>query len=223
MKKSTRILLVAVLITTQVNAQTSKVSENRKLQVTGFAAIGRGIFKANPSAPSRFPTLELRVGAGVIKPVGKRFEIQSRLVLGEKFKREPYNKPGQGYTVDVPFDHLDELASKYSYYFIEVPIILQYNLPRPKLGISFGLNYRSFYPTEDPSYSPMRNEIGLLPGGVFRINDRMRAGIEYYFGLTIVDGASGLIDNQPFEMKARNQFGQIKFEYIFKQKDPSND
>ena len=64
--------------------------------------------------------------------------------IGIKVKREAFNKPGQAYTVGPPFLKLDEVASNRNHYFVEVPLLLQFNLPHLELGLRAGVNYRSF-------------------------------------------------------------------------------
>jgi hypothetical protein len=215
------ILFFSLIISYHGNSQNLETNDTR-LKFTAFTSIGRSIIISDPSAPSKFPALELRIGGGIIKPIGRNIELRSRLAFGIKFKREPFNVDGQPYLIGPPFYALDELSSNRNYCFIEIPLTIQANLPHPKLGLSFGLNYRHFLAYDEPDshspYSPNRHEVGIIPGITYRANNKLHIGLDYYFGLTKTYSTGGLIDNQEFMMDAVNQFVQVRFDYIFHNK-----
>ena len=210
-----RTLTIIILISYCGYAQSQDSNgSSKKIRFTAFASGGRSIFFTNPSAPSKFPTLELRLGAGIIKPLGKNVELRSRLSFGAKFKREAINRPGQPYIIGPPFTPLDELASNRNYYFIEIPLAIQFNLPHPKIGLSFGLNYRFFLPhNKSVDFLANRRELGILPGITYRLSDKVHIGFDYCFGLTKIFSAAGQVDNKDVTINMRNQFAQIRFDY----------
>jgi len=206
-------LFFAVILNFQGNTQNFETNDAR-MRFTAVTSVGQSIFVSDPSAPSKFPTLEMRLGGGIVKPIGKKFELRSRFTFGVKFKREPFNQPGQPYIIGPPFMALDKLASNRNYYFIELPVAIQFNLPHPKLGFSLGVNYRHFLPhNESSDYSMNRREWGIISGISYHLNNKLHVGLDYYFGLTKIFSSAGLIDNQDFTMDTRNQFFQLRFEY----------
>lgn len=209
-----RVLAISASIFFCFRSEAQEPNLDKRVHYSVFAGVGRSTFVSDPAAPSKFPTLEVRLGAGLIKPIGNNIELRSRLAFGVKFKREPFNEPGQPYVIGPPFMGLDELASNRNHYFFEIPLMVQFNLPHPKLGFSLGGNYRHFLPhNESVDFLTNRREIGIILGASYRLNNRLDVGLDYYFGLSKIYSSSGLIDNQEFTLDAYNQFGQIRFEY----------
>lgn len=191
---------------------------DRKIKITAFTSVGQSTFYSNPSAPSKFPTLELRFGAGIIKPLTKNIQLKSRLTFGVKFKREAFNSSNL-VIVGPPFMELDEVASNRNHYFMEIPLILQFNLPHPKIGLSLGFNYRFFFPyNESVDFLTNKREIGILPGISYHFSPRFEVGFDYFFGLTEVYNASGTIDNQEVNIDVHNRFAQVRFSYLISKK-----
>lgn len=75
----------------------------------------------------------------------KDIQLKSGLAFGVKVKREAFNSSNL-VIIGPPFMELDEFASNRNHYFMEIPLILQYNLPHPKIGLSLGISYRFFFP-----------------------------------------------------------------------------
>ncbi len=109
MKHLTIIIALLISALTVLGQPKEGDGSNNKIRYSGFFSVGRSTFKSSVSAPSTFPTLELRMGAGISKSLGKVIELRSRLAFGVKFKREAYNKPGQPYVIGPPFMELDEV------------------------------------------------------------------------------------------------------------------
>ena len=217
MKKITTLIFI-VFATYQSNAQ--ELNKDNRLQFSVFSGVARATFASNPSAPSKFPALELRLGAGIIKPVSKSIEIRTRLTFGTKFKRDAFNKPGQPYLIGPPYLGLDELASNRNHYFVEIPVVVQFNLPHPKIGFSLGVNYRFFLP-HNSSVDDLTNrrELGLISGITYRLNKKIDMGLDYCAGLTKIYSPSGSIDSQSFSANARNQFAQLRIDYRIKRQN----
>lgn len=209
-----RILAISVSLFLCFGSEAQDLGLRKKVRYNFFAGVGRSTFVSGPAAPSKFPTLEVRLAGGLIKPIGRNVELRSRLAFGVKFKQEPYNEPGQPYVIGPPFMGLDELASNRNHYFFEIPLIVQFNLPHPKLGFSFGGNYRHFLPhNESVDFLTNRRELGIILGASYRLTNSLDVGLDYYFGLSKIYSSSGLIDIQEFTLDAYNQFAQIRFEY----------
>ena len=214
MKHLTIITTFLISALTALGQHEEVSNSNNKIKYTGIFSVGRSTFKSSTSAPSTFPTLELRMGAGISKPLGKVIELRSRLAFGVKFKREAYNKPGQPYVIGPPFLELDEVASNRNHYFLEIPLVVQFNLPHPKLGFNMGVNYRFFFPyNKDVDFLTNKSDVGIITGISYRGFDRLEIGFDYYFGITKLYSSSGTVDTTEFTFNTRNQFAQIRIEY----------
>lgn len=83
----------------------------KRIEDNSFFSIGRSTFKTNLATSPKFPTLEVRVGAGLVKKLNETIDIRSRLVLGAKFVRGDSINSGAT-VVSPPFYVLDELSNK---------------------------------------------------------------------------------------------------------------
>jgi hypothetical protein len=208
------------LISFFCNAQEGAPDLNDKqVRLNAFLGTGRSTFKTNMAAPSTFPTVEFRLGAGVTKPLTEIFDLRARLTFGAKLKRKALNEQGQPFQVGSPFIELDEAASSRNHYFYEVPLLLQANVRHPKIALKAGANVRHYFPINDAvDFLTARNEFGVIAGASYRLSETMSLGLEYYFGLTKVYTASGHLDSSEFSMNVRNEFAQVTFEYTFPKK-----
>ncbi len=208
------------LISSFCNAQEDAPdSSDRQVRLNTFFGLGWSTFETNMAAPSKFPTLEFRLGAGVIKPLNEIFDIRARLTFGAKLKRDALNKPGKPFHVGSPFMELDEVASSRNHYFYEIPLLLYANVRHPKISLNAGANFRHYFPNNDAvDFLTARNEFGAIAGISYRVTETMSVGFEYYFGLTKIYKASGHLDSSEFSMNVRNEFAQFTFEYTFPRK-----
>jgi hypothetical protein len=202
-------------------AQIADNTNVKNFRYTGFLSVARSSFAVNgyPSSPS-YPSLELRLGAGIAKPIGKYFELKSGLYLGLKVKRESYfYGPSKQYTQEPGLIYsLDKAASDRSHLFVDLPLTLQLNLPKTKIGLKAGLNSRFWVPNNDNvDVLTARQEIGMLGGISYNLIKRINIGLDYYYGLTDISGGSYSINNsQLAEYHVRNQFTQLTIEHKFK-------
>jgi hypothetical protein len=215
--KTILILLTCLLTTINVFSQTTVTSRNtNRTTIRAFTSIGQSTFRTNISSPSKFPTTEIRVGIGASIKLTSIIDLYSRFTFGVKVKREAFNN-NQYVTVGPPFMELDYVASYRNHYFIEIPLLVNANLPGEKIGIQTGLNYRFFVPNNDAvDFLTNRGEMGLITGAYYNITDKLRIGGNYTFGLTKVYGAGGTIDSQDFNMTVKNQFYQLTIEYLIR-------
>lgn len=210
------ILLISFFSVYLVEAQENDIKQ-KTIDVSSYLALGWSQFRTTPSAPSDFPTFEFRLGPAVTIPVSSKFEISSRFLFGAKLKREAYNKQGQGYTIPPPFLELDEVASSRNHYFIEIPLIFQFNLPNPKLSIYAGGNYRFWMPNNsDVDFLTNRGEFDLLMGISYPIANKFKVGGEYFFGVTKVYNSSGTIDGIDSDLRVSNTAFQLYVQYKLK-------
>jgi hypothetical protein len=202
-------------------AQDSTSVSNNKLRFTSSIGFGQSTFAFNIPAPSKFTTPEFKLGLGIIKPISKFLEVKSGISFGIKIKREPYNKlTPQGYLLVVTspaFINTDELASKRNHYFLEIPLLFQFNFPHPKLGLRSGVNSRFWQPNNsDVDLLTARPELGILVGAYYRLNYKFNIGLDYYYGLTKMDKSSYTINTSPpFTFIMYNRFLQMNLEYKF--------
>jgi hypothetical protein len=201
-------------------AQVSNVIPYRKFQYTRFLGIARSSFDVNgrPSSPS-YASLEVRIGVGVVKPIGKYFELKSGLNAGLKVKRESYFfGPSKQFTYEPwVMRSLDETASNRNHFFAEIPLTLQYNLPKTRIKLKSGLNFRFWAPNDDSvDVLAGRPEIGMLGGISYHLIKRINIGIEHYYGLTsILKGSYSGNNSKLIEYNVMNQFTQIVIEQTF--------
>ncbi len=191
-------------------------NEDRNISYSVYACAGRAIFASSPSGPSKFPALEVRLGGGASWNFVKNFSLDARIIFGFRAKRNPYNVPGQPYTVGPPFLSVDEVASKSNHFFYDIPVSLKFDLPHPKIGIKAGANYR-FYMSNDESFDWLagQGEVGLIFGAYYRITPKISVGIDQYFGLTKVYSGMGQINGIDSEVVIRNQSTQFIVSYKF--------
>lgn len=210
------LLILFALVSFVLNAQ--KVNtEKSKVAYSLYFGIGSSQFKTNPSAPSKFQSLELRLGPAISIPLGSSFQIYSRFLLGAKLKREAYNVDGQAYVIGPPYLGLDEVASSRNHYFFEIPLILQFNLQSPKLSFYAGGNYRFWMPNNsDVDFLTNRGDFGVLMGISYPIADKWRVGAEYLFGITKVYSYTGTVDGTDVSATASNNTFQFVIQYRFK-------
>jgi hypothetical protein len=210
-------LAFSLFVASKLFSQTTQTSiKTNKLAIRAFASIGQSTFKTNLSSPSKFPTTEIRIGAGASVKVNSTIDLCSRFIFGVKAKREPFNH-GQYVTVGPPFMGLDEVASYRNHYFFEIPLFMNVNLFHKKLGIQTGLNYRFFRAHNDAvDFLTNQSELGLITGACYNITDKIRIGGSYTFGLTEVYTLTGLINSEYVDMSVKNNFYQLSIEYLIR-------
>ncbi len=196
-------------------AQKSDKTDHKKIKFIGVLGVARSTFDVSILSP-KYPTLELRLGAGIVKPFGKFFELKSGLYLGLKVKRESYFI-GQLYTQQgVPLLKLDEASSNRNHFVVDMPLVLQLNVQQNKVGFRAGFNARFWKPNnDDVDVLTNRTEVGILLGITRRITRRVNSGLDFYYGLTDVYGGSIYSSAPPVNFYVRNQFAQLTLEYSF--------
>ena len=189
---------------------------NNKLRYTRALSIARSTFDVTgfPSSPN-YASLELRLGAGIVKPLGKYFDLKSGVYLGLKMKRQSYYfGPSKQYTYEPWVHHgLDQTASSRNHIVLDIPFTLQFKPPKTKLGLRAGLNARFWAPNNaNVDVLTARPELGLLGGVSHKLVKAINIGFDYYHGLTDIHSGSM---SQSGEFHVRNQFIQLTLEHYF--------
>lgn len=199
-------------------AQVSDRTSNSKFRYLVVLGVARSTFEVRdvPSSP-KYPSLELRLGVGLVKPLGKFCELKSGLYFGVKVKRESYYfGPTKNFTYEPSvIPRLDEAASNRNHFVLDIPLILQFNISHNKVGIRTGLNARLWKPhNDDVDVLAALHEIGILSGITHRITQRINIGLDLYLGLSNIYHG-GIISNSgyPVSLKVTNQFAQLTVEY----------
>ncbi len=211
-----------------------------KIRLTLSAEAGQSTFAANTlKSQSKFPTTEVRLGLGVIKPLGKHFDLISGLNLGGKIKGERVYPPGSSppgisFRLSPPFNELEETVNSRNHYFFEIPLLIQYSIFDKKIGFRVGGNYRNFLPNngyEDstgqynfgPDFLSNKKEFGILSGISVRLGESLCLKGNFYFGVTRVysEYYAQINSFEDFPFSLRNRFWQVGLEYAL-QKRPSN-
>lgn len=206
------LFLLLNLITNAQSVQNSTNSSDIKFH--GFAGVGRATIETNLSAPTKFPALEIKIGAGISKPLNESLELSSRLTFGSRLKR----KSNMSARHDGRFTIIDEHASNKSHYFIEIPILLQYNFSTLGLGLRAGGNFKQYLSSRSSGMVDMisgRSEFGVIGGAVYSLTDRINIGVEYHAGLTEIYKGGGTIDGRTYELRGKNHVAQFIFEISF--------
>lgn len=193
---------------------------NKNLRYTKALSIARSTFDVTglPSSP-HYASLELRLGAGIVKPIAKYFDLKSGVYLGLKIKRQSYYFGlSKQYTNELwVLPALDEAANSRNHFFVDIPLTLQFNPPKTKIGLKGGLDFRFWAPNNDSVDAlTARQEIGLLGGISYSLFKKITIGLEHYYGLTEIWGGSYIGNNsQLIQYHVRNQFTQITIEQNF--------
>lgn len=216
-------------------AQTLIDSSTNKMELTISSGAGRSTFATNVlKSQSKFPTTEVRLGLGVIKPIGKHFELISYLNVGSKLKGDRVyppgsSPPGVSFRLSPPFNELEETVNSRNHHFVEIPFLLQFSVLNSKIGFRVGGNYRHFFQNkgyldssgqynEGPDFLSNKKEFGILGGVSFRIFDNLKLTTSYCFGITKVNAVhyAQLNNFTDFRYDVRNQFSLVALEYIIK-------
>ncbi len=211
-----QIVLVITMISLKGMAQSLVATSNKKLQYTGVVSIGRSSFICKGyTSPPDYASAEVRIGLGLSKQVGKYFELKSGMYFGLKFKRESYIYGSGNNTYfnepDLNFS-LNKTVSSRNHLVTDIPLVLQFNPPKTKLGLKAGL-YGRFWAPYNASVDVLtgRPEVGILGGLSHQLTKRTSLGVELYRGLTRI--YSGSYSTTVYS--AWNQFAQLSFAYAF--------
>ncbi len=208
--------LVVVLVLFAFNQGTFAQSKSHPWGFGLMAAVGQGHYNMSHAGPSKFPSLEVRVGGSVEYRLADNFFVEGNANFGVRAKREPFNKPGQPYAFGAPFSSLDEVSSSRDHYFYEIPLRLVYLFPHPKIGIKAGMNYRFFFPNnDDVDFLTNRGEFGIIGGLFYRLNHKMNVGVDGYHGLTQIYSSRVQTNGYEADFIIRNQFLQAYIQYQF--------
>lgn len=214
------ITTILFLLTWQLSfAQISNVINDKKFRHTRFLSVARSSFDVNgfPSSPS-YSSLEFRLGVGIVKSLGAYFELKSGLNLGLKVKRKSYFfGPLMQFTYEPwVMPSLDETASGRNHLYADIPLALQCNLLKTRIGLKGGLNFRLWAPN-DASVDVLtaKPEVGMHGGISYHLAKGISIGVEHYYGLTDILNRSYFRDNPYVHYRVRNQSTQITIEQIF--------
>lgn len=191
-----------------LGAQVIQETKPGKYYLFAFAGIGRATVETNLESPYNFSAGEFRLGIGLGRSISESFELRSRFTVGGRLKRDS----GPYALSDSRFNTIDENTSNRNHYFIELPLLLQFNLANPRLGFRAGGNYRQYLPTKPIDAYSSQSEFGIITGAYYRLNDRIKLGFDYYFGLTKMFNGGGFSDDEEYSLIGRNHFAQLTFE-----------
>ncbi len=215
--KFQRILLLVFMANLAIPVFPVVAQQQKKLPVIAYASVGQSLFKCDPSGPepSKFPAMDMRIGAGTSYRFNDYLEARTRLVFGLKRKRESVNTPGQPVVIGSPYFSLDETVVN-DHYFWEVPLLLQFNLPHPQFGLRVGPSFRSFFPNNDNvDLLTARKELSMIGGIYYRLGKHLSIGLDYNSGMTVIYKTHILIDNTTFDMTVKNRAAMFTLEYSF--------
>lgn len=207
--KQLSILFLLVCVGFFGSAQTvQQETTNKSIALYGFAGVGRATIETDRSAPTKFPAFEARLGVGLSKSLNKNFELRSRIVLGNRFKRKPeINTATIG-----KYMIIEESVNNRNHYFFEVPLLLQLNFPQAKLGLRAGGNYRQYFSSKTVDMFSGQSEFGIITGAYYQVTDKINVGMDYYFGLTNIFKSGGNFNGQLYYITGKNQAAQLTFE-----------
>ncbi len=216
MKLDVALVIVLNILHLMCHAQNKVDSVSQKIKYSLNLSAARAILDISIPA-SNFPTLEFRLGGGVIKPIGTLFEIKTGLTFCLKVKRESYIN-GSVYTQPgYPFYRINEMLSTRHHAALEMPLVLQYNILQTKAGIRGGVNVRYWLPyNSSVDLLTARAEIGWVAGGTMRITPRINAIVDFYSGITkISNGGISSSSGGVTYFYITNKYIQLSVEYRF--------
>lgn len=158
----------------------------------------------------RFEAPNIRIGVMASRRATERLTLNVSFRLGMRTKRASlYDDVREtGIVPPYTFYHIDESVSQANYFFYEIPVGLEVGRNNLRLGLA-GL-FRSKMLLGD-------FDIGALPSIWYVPNDRIKIGIEYYFGTII--GISDIVHdnyNNTIRFNARNRFAQLALQWKLK-------
>jgi hypothetical protein len=238
----TTIIITLQLVAIGIGLAQSAVKSPSKLKFSFSAQAGKSKFDTNiADAYSGFPTIEVRLGLGALIRLNKYFDLISGVNIGNKIKGKrmfpPGSTPGYFLRLPSPYNNLEESVNSQDHYFIEIPLLVQFNLPKPKIGFRIGANGRQFFETDghldssgqyrQDDFLSGRLEIGVLSGVSVdlgniskNLGSRIKLTGSYYVGVSNITGGywvggfNGTGADVNFLVK--NRFWQAGLEYYFK-------
>ncbi len=234
------IVLIQFLWLGTLEGQTFNDSTKHKIKLKISAEGGSSFFVANKlKSASRFPTIEVRIGIGLIKNINNHVDLISGINVGSKIKGERKYPPGStalGTSVRLgpPFNDLEETVNSRNHHFFEVPLLIQFNLFEKKVGLRTGGSYRNFFENSGyldssgqfnsgPDFLSNKSEFGILSG--FFIHPYFFSGHysninitgNFYFGASKINSLyySQINSLSNFSYTIRNQYWQVGLEYTF--------
>ncbi len=224
--KAILIFVVQFLLISNCIAQTMDEPSVNKIKFTVAAGAGRSLFatKMLSQFPKTEPNTEVRFGMGMVKPIGKYFDLISGLNIGVKIKGDRAYSSSSSVKLISPFTYLEEAVNSRNHYFVEIPLLVQFSILKKKIGFRAGGNYRNFSPNKGyensggPDFLSNRKELGILTGVSIRLVDNLKLSASYCFGTTPVyaaDVEGGSFGGFLFDdYRVRNQFSQFTLEYV---------
>lgn len=204
-------------------AQTDPSPISRKLNYAFTAGTGVSYFQYNSSkVKEHFASPEFRLGLNIQKQLLPNVSVQTGLRMGLKLKTAPV------YTIEeyksMPFRSLgsiDETTSRSDHYFIEIPLNVQYQYRKFKVGA--GVVYRNLVQFDNYRYVAYHttSDIGITPSLAYQLSDKLTINAEYYFGtISFFEGISYDTPSRATSttLKAYNRFAQISIAYSLRKK-----
>jgi hypothetical protein len=218
--------MTLLLFSTCCNSQSSDRPNSGKTEFSIFGGAGRSFFATNShQSQLRFPTAEVALGVGAKRKLFRDFDAKLYLNVSGKIKGNRVYPPGSPVIVlSPPVNELDGTANGRNHYSLEVPLLIQFNVPKSRVGINTGVCYRYFFKnrgyefSDGPDFLSTQNEFGVLAGITIQLTAKFRTSAQYYFGLTNVYNRTVLLWGSPTAengFEVRNQFSRVAIEYIF--------
>ena len=163
-----------------------------------------------------FASLEARLGAGYTTYLSRKLDMIISTQLGVKFKRESYLN-GQFYSQPgIPLFSVNETASNRNHWFVELPVLLQYNFRHPRLSIRGGMSLKSWFPNnDDVDMLTATQEVGGVCGIQYRTKRKINFGVEYYESITkILSGSMSYNNGNVFDYEIRNRSLYCNLTYL---------
>ena len=207
-------LIISVLLIEKAFPQTQNIDRTTESKYSFSGGMGVAFFYYDTKViKQKFASPSFRAGIATYKKISRNLFLKYGFNLGVKLKTTPL------YTTmyALPLFKLDQTNSAKNHYFFEVPLTLQYNYK--KIGISAGVMYRSFLQFDNIKYINYytANDIGLIPGVSYRINNKVKIGAEYYVGLIkFYQGAAFDNSHGTINYEVRNHYAMLTLDYALR-------
>ena len=206
------ILTISSISFAQTDAQPGKT----KLSYSLAAGTGVSYFTyTSTKVKEQFASPEFRLDLGIQKQLTKKLSLHSGLRVGLKLKTTRIYSDQEYHSMSTrSLGSVDETQSRSDHYFIEIPLTIQYQYKKFKVGA--GVVYRNLIQFNDTRYVIYNttSDIGITPSLSYQLNNRLTLNTEYYFGtISFFKGRAYDNTQNPVAVKAYNRYAQISIAY----------
>ena len=185
----------------------SEAQEKIACRMGGFLMYNRmwHTYRSSLDITDRFAFSDVKAGFSLSKPLHKNWEVRTALGIGIQFVRSnpvyPYGTKKYGgpdgststaYRIFV-YGRMNHRTAAQDNYFAEIPLTIHYRIPKVRLGVETGVNWRTYWHTDTqfrfalppPAYHT--EEYGMVTNLTCSITRRLEVKAGWYWGWQYVE------------------------------------